>query len=119
MDATHPHSRVHVASASQISVRARLLAVTVAFTLLGIGPAAAQEADHPPLRLGSVVPGGVRASATESWGLYECEVTNPTDQDRKGRVYLFYPTQPEVQFGREMWLPAHATISSWILAGPP
>jgi hypothetical protein len=81
--------------------------------------ALAQSTADVPLKLGRVVPGPLRATATESWNTIECEVTNTSDVDRLARVYLFYPAQTEVQFGREVWAPAHSTITTWLLAGPP
>jgi hypothetical protein len=106
----------------QSSFRARSLSpFVVSFTIVCMAaPAAlAQSTAEVPLKLGRVVPGSLRATATESWNAIQCEVTNTSDVDRLARVYLFYPSQTEVQFGREIWVPAHATITTWMLAGPP
>ncbi|HMF12466.1 MAG TPA: hypothetical protein VKE94_09180, partial [Gemmataceae bacterium] len=81
--------------------------------------APAQQGSQATLRLGEVRAAGVRTSATESWSEFECQITNPTDVDRKARVLLFYPGKPEVQFGRDVWVPARSTITTWLLAGPP
>jgi hypothetical protein len=80
--------------------------------------AAAQSSELPALRLGSVLLGGLRATATESWNTFDVEITNPSDTDRHARVFLFFPDQPDVQFGRDVWVPARATIKTWLLAGP-
>jgi hypothetical protein len=99
-------------------IMSALLAAAVAALILA-SEAPAQQGSQATLRLGEVKAAGVRRSATESWGVFECEVTNPTDVDRKARVLLFYPGQPEVQFGRDVWVPARSTITTWLLAGPP
>src|SRR5579885_323254 len=97
--------------------RCKLIAVLV--SILPCCPAAsAQEREVPPLALGGVVPGGVRTSATEGWGMYDFSVTNWTDQDRLARVLVFFPDRPDVQYGRDVWVPARSTQSSWMLVGP-
>jgi hypothetical protein len=81
--------------------------------------ATAQSTSEVPLKLGEVGPGGLSTTASECWNVIGSEVTNPTDTDRVARVYFFYPGQTEVQFGREVWVPAHSTMKTWLLAGPP
>jgi hypothetical protein len=81
-------------------------------------PAAAQDQPPPTLRLGGVMPAGVRASVTEAWGAYDFDLTNLTGEDRTARVVMFYEGQPDVQYGRDVWVPARATINSWMLVGP-
>ena len=68
--------------------------------------------------VGGVTPGGVRATATESWGAFDVSVANRTDVDRIGRVLVFFESRPDVQYGRDVWVPAHSTVSTWMLAGP-
>jgi hypothetical protein len=79
-------------------------------------PARAQE--QPPLRLDGLYPGGARNSATESWGTFGFSLTNLSDTDRQARVLVFYTGQPDVQYGRDILVPARATLSSWLLVGP-
>jgi hypothetical protein len=79
----------------------------------------AQSTSEIPLKLGEVRLNGLRATASACWNVVGSEVTNLTDMDRVARVYFFYPGQTEVQFGREVWVPAHSTIKTWLLAGPP
>jgi hypothetical protein len=88
------------------------------FTLVGKDIASAQESAPPPLRLDGMQPSGVRRTAAESWGAFEFHVTNITGIDRHARVVLFYDGEPDVQYGRELWVPPNSTISSWLLAGP-
>jgi hypothetical protein len=93
------------------------LGVFVALTLLA-APAVGRAADAATLRLSGVNPGGLRVFATDSWGTFGFELTNLTDTDRHARVVAFYAGQPDVQYGREVWVPAHAALRSWMLVGP-
>jgi hypothetical protein len=96
----------------------RSLVVVLAMALLFAPAAPAQERQVPALRLGGVVPGGLRTTATESWGMYDFSVTNLGDQDRLVRVLAFFPDRPDVQYGRDVWVPPSSTQSSWMLVGP-
>ena len=78
----------------------------------------AQDREPPPLRLGGVMPGGMRNSATESWGTFDFDLTNLSDSDRRARVVLLYKGREQVQYGRDVWTPARSTLSTWMLAGP-
>jgi hypothetical protein len=86
--------------------------------LLACSAASAQESPDSPFRLGGLVPGGVRSSVTESWGSLDFSLTNRTSTDRQARVMVFYTGQPDVQYGRDVWLPGNATLSTWLLVGP-
>src|SRR5690349_12754482 len=76
--------------------------------------------DRPPSLLPAPRrwPAGVRSTATEAWGAFAFELTNLTDTDRDARVLVSYPGRKDVQYGRDVWVPARATLSSWLLAGP-
>ncbi len=50
--------------------------------------------------------------------MFDFSVTNWTNQDRLARVLVFFPDRPDVQYGRDVWVPAHSTQSSWMLVGP-
>src|SRR5205807_286198 len=84
-----------------------LLVLGAAF--LSTPPASAQDREPPALRLAGLVPGGVRNSLTESWGTFDFSLTNLTNTDRQSRVLLFYEGQPDVQYGRDVWVPARST----------
>jgi hypothetical protein len=86
--------------------------------LLALPHAAAQDREAPPLGLSGGMPAGVRRTATESWGVFQFSVTNPTDIDRQARVLVFYEGQPDMQYGRDVWVPAQSILSSWMLVGP-
>src|SRR5579883_2877552 len=95
-----------------------VLLVSVGFVLLSAPTAPAQEGESLPIRLSGVNPRGVRSNATESWGAYTFALTNFTEKDRLARVLVFFQHRPEVQYGRDVWVPAHSTLSSWLLVGP-
>jgi hypothetical protein len=60
----------------------------------------------------------VRSSVTESWGFVPFALTNPTDTDRRARVVVSYMERREAQYGRDVWVPAHSSLQSWLLLGP-
>jgi hypothetical protein len=78
-----------------------------------------QETKPPrPLQVSGFVPGGVRTTVTEGWVKLDFNLTNAADTDRRARVLAFYENQPDKQYGRELWVPAHATVASWFPLGP-
>ncbi|HEY7327926.1 MAG TPA: hypothetical protein VH592_09815 [Gemmataceae bacterium] len=92
--------------------------VACAIALLCCPAASAQDRAAPSLRLEGVVPGGLRTSATESRGIYDFAVTNWSEKDHLARVLVFFVDRPDVQYGRDVWVPAHSRLSSWMLVGP-
>jgi hypothetical protein len=70
-----------------------------------------------PLRVADLLPVG-RSTATEAWGTLGVKLTNFTDADREARVLVFFADQPDVQYGRDVWVPAHATLATWLPVGP-
>jgi hypothetical protein len=96
----------------------RFVFAAVCAALLACAPAAAQAPAPPPLRLDGMAPGGLRVSATETWGVFQFDVTNLTDVDRLARLVVFFDGRPEEQYSRDLWAPAHAAVSSWMPVGP-
>jgi hypothetical protein len=94
------------------------LCTALAVALLLGPPAAGQELEPQTLRLQGVLPGGGRTSVTESWATFDFSVTNLSDADRLARVLAFYEGQQDVQYGRDLWVPARSTRASWLLVGP-
>jgi hypothetical protein len=80
--------------------------------------ALAQEADPPALRLTGLYPWGVRGSATDNWGVLSFNLTNQSDQSRNARVVATFTERPDDHYSRDVWIPPHATITSWLLTGP-
>jgi hypothetical protein len=98
--------------------RSSVLCLLPSVLCLFAGPAAAQERGPQALRLDRLVPAGARSTATESWGAYDVGLTNLSDADRRARVLLSYDGQPDVQYGRDLWVPARSTLLTWALVGP-
>jgi hypothetical protein len=80
--------------------------------------AVAQPVEPAPLRVGGVAPGALGNFATEGWQSYDFNLTNRTTVDRVGRLVLFFSGQPEVKYGRDIWVPAGSSVSTWLLVGP-
>ena len=105
-------------------VRGHCLLAMLALGLCYSPPAPAQNRELPPLRLDDFELGGVRASVTESWGTFDVVLTNLSNVDRRGRVLASWVERPGArssapQYGRDVWIPAHSTIRTWMLVGPP
>ncbi|MFO0936801.1 MAG: hypothetical protein U0798_09845 [Gemmataceae bacterium] len=54
---------------------------------------------------------------TSSLGTLQFTLTNQTDMARDARVVVFTQDRPDLQFGREVWLPPQSTITSWLTMG--
>jgi hypothetical protein len=86
--------------------------------LLLHGPAVLAQDSERPLRVSDVSPTGVRGTATRSWAAFHFLLDNLTGEDRQARVLVYYPARPEQQYARDVWVPARATLSTWMLVGP-
>lgn len=71
-----------------------------------------------PLQMVGGLPNGVRASLTESWGSLGFILTNPNPEARLARLLAYFPEEPDRQYGRDVWLPGNASLTSWLLIGP-
>jgi hypothetical protein len=78
----------------------------------------AQDRQPASLRLSGVVPGGVRPTATRSWGAFDFTLENLSGSDCQARILVYYPARPEQQYGRDIWVPAHSALKTWMLVGP-
>jgi hypothetical protein len=74
--------------------------------------------DASPLRLEGLEPVGARSTVTEAWGTIRFTVENRGPTPRDARVTVFYNARPDVQYGRDVWVPAHARVTSWLPIGP-
>ncbi|MFL5342783.1 MAG: hypothetical protein ACJ8F7_21835 [Gemmataceae bacterium] len=86
----------------------------LAAVMLLAGSAGAQT----PLRLTGPAPGGARSHLSDDWGVLLFGLSNPSDAGVTARVLTYYAGEPGTQYGRDVWVPAHATLRSWFLAGP-
>jgi hypothetical protein len=46
-------------------------------------------------------------------------LTNSGDTDRRARVFVAHKNQLDLRYGRDVWVPAHSTLKTWMLVGPP
>src|SRR5262249_9463527 len=82
--------------------------------------ATAQPMQTPSPSLRSVRPGGVRSYVTQSPGTMLFGVYNPTASDVEARGLTSYATASDRQYGRDVWVPAHAALWSWFtISAPP
>ena len=93
------------------------LQIWLALTAVAVPVASAQD-EAVPLRLQGLVPVGGRNSVTESWGTLRFTIENLGSANRDARVVVSYADRPEVQFGRDVWVPARSRITSWLTIGP-
>ncbi len=100
------------------TVRAKL-PVSLTLCLLFVSTTAVAQAQETSPQLKDLGPAGARSQLTESWGLLGFTLTNPTGQDMEARVLTFYAGAPDRQYGRDVWVPARATLKSWLCIGPP
>jgi hypothetical protein len=71
------------------------------------------------LRLQGGTPGGLRTTLTDSWGVLQFTVANPTAADKNARVSVLYPDKQAVRYARDVWVPARSAISFSLPVGPP
>src|SRR5262245_11446418 len=70
------------------------------------------------LRRQGLTPAGARTTLTESWGVLEFIVVNPGATPRDSRVLALFPEDRAVQYGRDVWVPAHTALTTWLPIGP-
>jgi hypothetical protein len=61
---------------------------------------------------------GARFSLTESWGTLELTIANPNPTSRDARLCVFFASRPDVQYGRDVWVPGRSSLSTEMLIGP-
>jgi hypothetical protein len=88
--------------------------IVLAATVLAV-PVAAEDRGF---RLEGLYPVGGRTSVTEAWGTLQFTVTNLDPAPHNLRVLVFYPEHPDVQYGRDVWVPANSRLTSWVTVGP-
>jgi len=89
------------------------LAISLAF-----GSVAMAQEKAEVMRVSGLAPAGGRNSVTESWGTLRFTIENLGDSPREARVLAFYSNRRDVQFGRDIWVPARSQITSWLTIGP-
>ena len=104
-------------------VQARLtirsfMPLVAALIFLSISSVHAQEGNPSLLRMSGLRPVGPRTTVTEGWSTLQFDLRNLDAKGRDARVSVFYPERPDVQFARDVWVPAHASLTTWITVGP-
>lgn len=89
----------------------------VLLTLAFVAPSVKGQSVGSDLSLTGLLPAGPRTSVTDSWGTLRIELTNRSTSNRDVRVVVFYPDQPNVQYGRDLWLPPQSITTSWLTVG--
>jgi hypothetical protein len=86
---------------------------------LAVPPAAfGQDKPAPTLQVQGGLPAGARSSVTEAPGVLRFTVINFTAEDRDARVAVFYAARPDVQYARDVWVPARSAAAVWVPVGP-
>ena len=99
------------------ALMSRRLLVGVALSFSVVAGASAQTGSEP-LRLEGLVPSGGRSTVTEGWSTLRFTIENRGPSARDARVVVFFPDRRDVQFGRDVWVPARSRITSWLPIGP-
>jgi hypothetical protein len=99
------------------SLPLRRAVAALALLAAGAPAARAQDADSEPLRLVGVS-GGIRNAVTESEGTVRLEVANRGAEAREARVSVFYAGHQDVQYARDLHLPPHTIVTTWMTLGP-
>lgn len=92
----------------------------IATLLLGVfcPGAYSQSPEQEPLRLDGLAPAGTRGSLTESWASFRIDMRNTGGEPRDARVIVFYPEQPDIHYARDVHLPGHSMLTTWMTVGP-
>ena len=90
------------------------LGIALAAALLAV-PATAEDRGF---RLEGLYPTGGRSSVTEAGATLRFTVTNRDPEPQGLRVLVFDPEQPDVRFGRDVWIPANRQLTYRVTVGP-
>jgi hypothetical protein len=88
------------------------------FSCHAVASSAFAQETRPNLRLSGFLPSGVRTSVTQRWGTLAFVAENLSDQDREARVLVSFSARPDLQYGRDLWVPARTNLSTWMQIGP-
>lgn len=72
-----------------------------------------------PFRAGGEPSPGIGTFVPERWGLVGVAIANPTDQPVDLLSAHFFPSDPDLQFARQLWVPPQAKRSTWYPVRPP
>ena len=58
--------------------------------------------------------GGLHLCVPEKWSVLDLVVTNPTDKPREILSATYFDGAPTLQYGRRLWVPARARLTTWL-----
>src|SRR5690349_20529686 len=58
--------------------------------------------------------GGLHVCIPEKWSVLDLVVTNPLDEPREILSATYFDGEPTLQYGRRVWVPARARITTWL-----
>src|ERR1700693_1453653 len=97
----------------------RCLAVALGIWLQSCDAVGAQAEDrNEPLHLSNVGLSGVRTSLSDRWANLEMTIAKSSLVARDVRVVVFFTSQPDDQYARDVWLPGRSSLATWMLLGP-
>ncbi len=83
-------------------------------------PCMGQDRPAAELRLGQAPSSaGVRRYSPDTWGIVRFNIVNPTDEPAEALTVTYFPGDPNLQYGRKLWVPPHSRRSSWYPVLPP
>jgi hypothetical protein len=97
----------------------KLSALSPALVLLASGMTAPAQEPETPRYLKNLSPAGFRSHLTDSAAVLGFALSNPTDAEMQARLLTFYHEAPNRQYGRDVRVPAKATLWSWSCIGSP
>jgi hypothetical protein len=100
------------------SAKQSVALLVVALHFLSISTLHAQEGKPLLLQVDGPRFIGPRTTLTEGWSALQYDLRNLDTTGRDTRVSVFYSGQQEVQYAREVWVPARALLQSWLTIGP-
>ena len=58
--------------------------------------------------------GGLHLCVPEKWSVLDLVVTNPLDEPREILSATYFDGAPTLQYGRRVWVPARARLTTWL-----
>ncbi|MFH1920342.1 MAG: hypothetical protein ABIP48_10720 [Planctomycetota bacterium] len=86
----------------------------------GVSRTVAEAAEEPAqISFHAGTRAGIRRLRSQKWGLVGINVFNPTDQPADVLATMYFSGDPNLQYARRLWVPAHSNRYSWCPILPP
>src|SRR3990172_1467982 len=96
------------------------LALAIGAPASCVSRCAAETPEEGPLLSFHVgAPAGIHRCRPETWGLVAVRVANASDQPADVLATMYFAGDPNLQYARRLWLPAHSKRYSWCPILPP